>query len=404
VDPDELALAGAARQAELVRSGAVEPREVVAACLRRIERLDGELNAFREVFWERALAEAGDVARDGPLAGVPIAMKAETDADGVLAGRVRAAGGVIIGTTQLPELAAWPFTESSAWGITRNPLDPAITPGGSSGGSAAAVAAGMCGAAVGSDGGGSIRIPAACCGIVGLKPTRGAVPGHEAWDGLSVAGPIGRTVLDTALLGDALAGTTAWADAARGAPPAPLRIAWSLRGAPPARVRAYGIEIAVRSTAERLRALGHAVEERDPDYGPLGAAYTPRYLAGVSATARVRPPVEPRTRTLARLGTAVTPWLPAARRLSDHCAARIATLFEAFDVLVLPVIAGPPPRAGRWTGRGALRTLAGVAAAWPPFTFAFNLTGQPAIAIPGPVQLVGRHGDEATLVALAAQL
>src|SRR6185503_1522306 len=227
---DELAFAGAVRQAELVRGGEVSAREVVAACLARIERFDGELRAFREVFAEEALAEAERVG-DGPLAGVPVALKAEVDEGGEFERRVRAAGAIVIGTTNLPELAAWPFTETERWGISRNPWDPGRTPGGSSGGSAAAVAAGMCGAALGSDGGGSIRIPAAACGIFGLKPSRGRFPFGESWGGLTALGPLARCVADAALLYDAAAGTSLLAAARRA--PRRLRVAWSVAGAYP---------------------------------------------------------------------------------------------------------------------------------------------------------------------------
>src|SRR5215203_5415340 len=189
----DLAFAGLARQAQLVRDREVSARELVELSLSRIERFDPELNAFGAVYAERALAEA-DNPRPGPLSGVPIAVKDEMDiggevtsrgtgafserapADSEVVRRLRAAGAIVVGKTTMPELGLWPFTESITWGVTRNPWDTDRTPGGSSGGSAAAVAAGIVPAAVAADGAGSIRIPAACCGLFGLKPHTGRVP------------------------------------------------------------------------------------------------------------------------------------------------------------------------------------------------------------------------------------
>src|SRR2546421_1208025 len=237
---EDLAFAGPRALAELVRTRQVRPRELVELCLRRIEALNPRLNAFRTTMAEEALA-AADGVREGPLGGVPIAIKDEMDiagqtamrgarsyrpptsGDGEIVRRLRAAGAIPIGITNVPELMIFPWTASAANGVTRNPWDPARTPGGSSGGSAAAVASGMVPCATGSDGGGSIRIPAACCGLVGMKPTRGRVstqPSYEAWLGLSVYGALARTVKDSALLLDVMQGALA-ADADR--VPAPAR-------------------------------------------------------------------------------------------------------------------------------------------------------------------------------------
>src|SRR4051794_40825950 len=198
MDATELAFSGAAQQARLIASGEVSAREVVEGALRRIERLDPTLNAFRVVLGERALAEAqqADARRrageERPLLGVPVAIKDDTDVAGVptargtaasdltprdrdaeVVRRLRAAGAVVVGKTNVPELMMWPFSESVSFGAARNPWSPDRTPGGSSGGSAAAVAAGLCGVALGTDGAGSIRIPAAFFGGFGLKPPRG---------------------------------------------------------------------------------------------------------------------------------------------------------------------------------------------------------------------------------------
>src|SRR5919201_306843 len=233
MERDELAFADVARQAELVRAGEVSSRELVELFLGRIERLDPELNAFRRVMGERALVDAQQAdARRGagderPLLGVPIAVKDVEDVtgevtrfgtdaftrpaaqDSELVRRLRAAGAVVIGKTNTPELAIMGDTEGPAFGITRNPWNTERSPGGSSGGTAAAVAAGLCAAGTASDGAGSIRIPASNCGLFGLKPQRGRVslmPDAEHWNGLSVIGFETRTVADTALLLDAAAG------------------------------------------------------------------------------------------------------------------------------------------------------------------------------------------------------
>src|SRR5437660_3480904 len=245
MDPTELAFAGLARQVEMVRAREVSPLELVELYLERIERIDPKLDAFRVVLGERALAEARQAegrvgaGEDRPLLGVPVAVKDNLDLAGEFTGdgsaahrgpvdrdseqvrRLREAGAIIIGKTNLPELAIFPWTESEAFGKTRNPWNTDRSAGGSSGGSAAAVAAGLAAAGSASDGGGSIRIPAACCGLVGLKTQRGRVslmPDPEHWHGLSVAGSVTRTVLDTALWLDAVSGP-APGDVDRAEPP-----------------------------------------------------------------------------------------------------------------------------------------------------------------------------------------
>src|SRR5919107_1400781 len=258
MEHDELAFAGAARQAEMIRRGEVSSRELVELYLARIERIDRELNAFRLVTSERALADAAqaDARRgagdDRPLLGVPIAVKDTEDLGGEpttwgtaahggpaqrdndFVARLRAAGAVILGKTNLPELAIMGTTEGPAFGVTRNPWNTDRTPGGSSGGSAAAVAAGLCAAATGSDGAGSIRIPASACGLVGLKPQRDRIslaPLDGHWFGLSVLGFLTRTVADAALMLDVAASNPPEllyaTSAAR--PPERLRIGMSLK-------------------------------------------------------------------------------------------------------------------------------------------------------------------------------
>jgi amidase len=437
----DLAFAGVARQAALVRAGEVSPRELTETALERIGRLDPQLNAFRAVFAERALAEAdqaGGRARAGdarPLLGVPIAIKDDQAVAGTpivwgsnahdgpqpedsdLVRRLRAAGAIVIGITRTPELTIWPFTESAAGGITRNPWDPQRTPGGSSGGSAAAVAAGLVGAATASDGGGSIRIPAACCGLFGLKPQRGRVslaPREEAWHGLSVPGFVTRSVADSALLYEVVTGEPFVAAAQRD--PGRLRIALSTAVPKPLIARlGRDQRQAAHDTAELLRALGHEVVERDPDYGMAASGFIARYLAGIhdDARAMAHPErLERRTRGMARMGAAVRPLLGRARAAEATDAARINAIFDDVDVVLGPGTATAPLPVGRYEGRGALWTFNGVAG-FVPFQAVWNHLGNPAASVPAgldadglplSVQIAGRPGDEATLLALAAQL
>ena len=261
MEPADLAYAGIARQAEMIRDGEVSSVELVGVYLERIARLNPVLNAFRSVLEERVRLEAeqADARRAGgdhrPLLGVPIAVKDDIDLageptrwgtnandrpveqDAEVVRRLREAGAVIIGKTNVPELTIWPFTETATWGATRNPWDLQRTPGGSSGGSGAAVAAGLVGAALGSDGAGSIRIPAAWCGLFGLKPQRGRVsvaPRSRAWYGLSVNGVLARRVADTALFHDVASGTT---DVDEDRAPAPEGTFSEAASRPPGRLR-----------------------------------------------------------------------------------------------------------------------------------------------------------------------
>ena len=445
MDSDELAFAGVARQADMIRRGDVSSRELVELYLTRIERLQPELNAFRVVMAERALADAQQAdARRGagderPLLGVPIAVKDTEDVAGEVTAwgtaaqggparrdndfvaRLRTAGTVILGKTNLPELAIMGSTEGPAFGITRNPWNADRTPGGSSGGSGAAVAAGMCAAATGSDGVGSIRIPASCCGLVGLKPQRDRValaPLDEHWYGLTVTGFLTREVADTALLLDVGAQRTParpYAQAARD-DPGRLRIAVSCKAPlPPARASAE-VRRSIDQLAGALRALGHDVVERDPDYGRAADGVIVRMLSGIAQdAARIARPerLQRRTRGFARVGRLVpSALLERARRDEARHTARINELFRDHDVLLTPVSVRPPVEAAAWEGLGAARTLLGMANVYP-YTGVWNMTGQPAISIPAapsgdglPIgaQLVGPPDGEARLLALAAQL
>ena len=450
---EEIAFAGAAKQARMVRAGEASPSELVRLCLDRIARLDPQLNAFRVVFAERALLEAEQAeARlkggdERPLLGVPVAIKDEVDvvgdvttygtdgftdpaaADSEAVRKLREAGAIVVGKTLLPELAICGFTESATWGVTRNPWDPQRTPGGSSGGSAAAVAAGLVPIALASDGAGSIRIPAASCGLFGLKPQRGRVsvaPDAERWNGMSAFGCVSRSVLDTALWLDVSRDDGAAAPSAperpfvesAATPPGRLRVAWST-GAPRAvaPVKVDGIaKGAVAETAELLGSLGHEVEQRDPEWGGIGNNSVPRYLRGIAEDfAKVARPerLERRTRAMARLGRSMpAKAFEAARRAEAADAARVNGIFERHDVLMTPVMGGTALPVRRWEGRGALWTLLGMSRFYP-YCIPWNHLGNPAMSVPAgfsaegmplAVQIVGRPGDEATLLSLAAQL
>ena len=444
MDAPDLVFAGLARQAQLIRDGEVSPRELVEAVLDRIAALDPQLNAFRIVLADRALAEAAQAegrrgaGGDRPLLGVPIAIKDDIDvagtttawgtaahgpeqaADAEVVRRLREAGAIVIGKTNVPEMTIWPFTESTTFGATRNPWDTARTTGGSSGGTAAAVASGMVGGGMGSDGGGSIRIPAAWCGLFGLKPGRGVVPlaPHEdAWQGLSVNGVLTRGVADTALFLDAVAGG---GFSAALTPPAPLTIALSYRrlpGAAPWPKLDPEIREATEQTAAALRALGHRVVEREPDYG-AGAFghFLVRYTRGIKDDVDVLPHperLEKRTLGMRRMG-ALWPAgrVAGIRRNEAKLRDRIWNSLGGADVLMTPTVSTLPPRVGRWEGQGALRTLNGIAGR-VPYNAIFNATGQPAAAVPSgfsasgmplSVQLVAPLGGERLLLALAAQL
>jgi amidase len=437
----ELAFAGVAKQAELVRTGAVTPRELVETSLARIAELDPQINSFRAVFSEQALAEADraagriGAAEDLPLLGVPIAVKDDTPfggesrvcgshahgapepEDAAIVARLRAAGAIVVGITRTPELAAWPFTETVHGGITRNPWDPQRTPGGSSGGPGAAVAAALVPASTASDGAGSIRIPAACCGLFGLKTTRGLVPTapyDEVFGGLSVFGVLTRGVADAALLYEVLTGEP-FVQAAQTDPPR-LRIALSQRipAGSTARLNAEWRE-AAEATAELLRSLGHEVVEREPPIGPVGLNVVARYLDGIAQeVAALEHPerLERRTRGLGRMGKAVARPAARARRNESKDAARVNAIFEDIDVVLGPTLARGPLPIGRYEGRGASYTLNG-ALRWVPFNGVWNHLGNPAAAVPAgfdrdglplSVQLVGAHGSDATLFSLAHEL
>ena len=446
MDAADLAFAGAVRQAELIRAREVSSRELTELYLERIHRLDPQLNAYRVVLDERALAEADQAdarAKAGdkrPLLGVPIAIKDDMDvageatafgsdahggpvaADAEVVRRLRSAGAVILGKTHVPELTVTPWTESPTYGATRNPWDLHRTPGGSSGGTGAAVAAGLCGAAIGSDGAGSIRIPAACCGLFGLKPQNGRVPTApvvEPWHGMSTWGALTRGVADSALIYDAIKdGGPSFAEAAA-RQPGRLRIAVSLKTPPLTGVQADAEQLSgVSAVAEALRALGHEVIEREIDYPLTWAATCSRATCAASPTrrARCRTPSAcraARTATGGRVRRSRTRCssAPSGRRptTSGRSAAPSTRRRRRADADVHP----PPAARRRVRGAPGAVDVPRAPCASCPSAGPYNHTGQPAASVPAawtadgfPVgaQLVAPRDGEPLLLSLAAQL
>jgi amidase len=425
----------AAGTAAAVRAGRLTARAAVAAALARIDAADGRLGAYQVVRREAALREADEVDarpdRAGlPLAGVPVAVKdnvpvagepmrvgstgspaAPRERDHEVVRRLRAAGAVVVGITRVPELCVFGTTDS-AYGVTRNPWDLALTPGGSSGGAAAAVAAGTVPVAHGNDGMGSIRIPAACCGLVGIKPGSGVVPadlGDGSWFGMAENGPLATTVADCALALSVLAGRPALAAVAD---PAALRVAWSpvvpMAGVP---LDPHWRDATVR-TAALLAAAGHAVDRADPPYGrSIVVPEVLRWTAGTELDARLladRSRLAPRTARHAAVGRLALR-LPLG---AGGWPARAARFFDRWDVLVTPALARTPVAAAAWAGRGWLANVWSNSR-YAPFAAPWNLAGWPAMSVPAgldprgrplAVQLVAPPGGEARLLALAGQL
>ena len=458
---DELGFVDATTQAEMVRNGEVTAAELVEAAIERVERLNPALNAVITPMYDEAREAASRPIPDGPFSGVPFLVKdflAEyagvrftessnfigdfvPDEDAELVKRWKRAGLIAIGKTNLPEMAIGATTEPVRFGPTRNPWDTTRTPGGSSGGAGAAVASGMVAMAHGNDAGGSIRIPAACCGVFGLKPTRGRNPlGPHFGDmlsGLVAEHALTRSVRDSAALLDATAGPSVgdpyWAPPQRrpyveevSADPGKLRVAFSkstLLGNP---LHPDCVD-AVVDSASLCESLGHEVVEAKPsvDWETLWTTFTAVMATGFGWA------VADWTRRLGRepregdLEPFVADFAERGRRVSGpqyllhiqeiHRLSRgIAEFFESFDVWLTPTLGEPPVTLGTLVYDGGdpiahRRRTAGFA----PFTFVGNVTGQPGMSVPLswsgeglPVgsHFLGRFGDEATLFRLAAQL
>ena len=460
--PDsDLMFEGAVELAGMVRAGEVSARELTEISLERIEALNPQLNAFVQVDAEGALA-AADRVRPGderPFAGVPVAIKNNRPAKGLrltygcslmaehvadydhnVTRRLRDAGFVIVGTTTLPEYGILPTTEARLFGPTRNPWDLSVTPGGSSGGAAAAVAAGMVPVAHGNDGGGSVRIPAACCGLVGLKPSRGRISAApELGDSsLGIDGMLTRTVADTAAILDVLAGyepgDATWAPppsesfaAAAERGPGRLRIAASTTS-PQAQAAVDPVcAAAVSESAELLRSLGHEVLEVEPPWqqdglGELfGAVFASQISLSIAYSARVagRMPVaqdmEPMSWAIFSMVSKMSAIEVLAANVQLQAFARRLVAFLApYDALLTPSLAQRPLPIGTLdTAAPDPMATFSQSGLFTPFTPVVNATGQPAISLPlyqgqdglplG-VQLIGRPAGEEALLSLAAQV
>jgi amidase len=430
---------GAAEIAAAVRAGEFTAHQAVERALTRIDERDPRLNAYQVVRAAASLREADEIdarpdRRALPLAGVPVAIKdnlpvagepmragsAATDPapqprDHEVVRRLRAAGAVVVGTTRLPELGVYGTTDST-FGITRNPWDTSRTPGGSSGGSAAAVASGTVPIAHANDGMGSIRIPAACCGLVGIKPGAGVVPAginNGDWFGLAENGPLATTVQDAALMLSVLAGDPALAE---------LGVPGRLRVAVSTKVPFVGTTLdkhwaaAAHETADLLRAAGHDVTPADPPYGQvLPLSEIARWTAGTELDARGvrdRTALAVRTRRHAAVGRALLAAGFPRENGRARWQRRAAGFFADRDLLLTPTLAQPPIAAKDWAGRGWLANMWSNAR-YAPFAAPWNLAGWPAISVPAgldprglplAVQLVGKPGSEAVLLAVAGQL
>ncbi len=461
---DDLMFRGAVELAAMVRSGEVSSRELVELSLQRIEELNPALNAFVEIDAERALSTAEQIGPgdERPFAGVPVAVKNNRpvaglrltygcglmegyvcDYDHNVTRRLRAAGFVIVGTTTLPEYGILPVSEARIFGPTRNPWDLERTPGGSSGGAAAAVAAGMVPVAHGNDGGGSIRIPAACCGLVGLKPSRGRISlAPELGDSsLGIDGMLTRDVRDTAAILDVLAGyepgDATWAppparpfaQAAAG-DPGRMRIAFSKQTPSPAAeldpICARGAEEA----AELLRSLGHEVVEVDPPWRAdglselFGLVFSSQIALSIGYSANVsgkgvdgvsEQDMEPMSwaifSMIRKLGTLEQQ--SAVVRLQAF-ARRLVAWLAQYDALLTPALAERPLPLGTLdtAAENPMETFTR-SGLFTPYTPVFNATGQPGISLPLyqgedglplAVQIVGAPASEERLLALAGQL
>lgn len=451
---DEIADLSALELAERIRRHELSPVEVTTAYLERIERIDPRLGAYVLVTAELALARAAEqeqtlVATPAellpPLFGVPISIKDLTPTAGVRttfgspamvdfipdftaghASRLERAGTNMLGKTNTPEFGLNATTEDSPFPPTRNPWNLEHSAGGSSGGAGAALAARLCPLAQGSDGGGSVRIPAAACGVVGLKPSRGRVSsgpyGGEGWGGLATSGPMARTVADVATMLDAMAGPSPGDPytialpalpfaSAVASPPGPLRIGWIARH-PEAPVDPE-VATAVERVADGLADAGHQVEQSSPELCGLWGLFLKIVQAHVAADELIDvDQLGSHARAVHEAGRLVSLGEYIRAKDAMHCRAReIAVWFEQYDVLLCPTLTRTPPPLGELTGAGP--ELWDKLQSYIAFTFWVNMTGQPAMSLPLAwstsglpigVQIVGRQLEEATLLGLAHQL
>lgn len=446
----DLAFTPALELAQLIRRREISPLELVEIYLNRIQQLNPQLGSYFTVTADLAIADATTktelltTAAELPaFFGVPISIKDLNAVAGVLCTygspalldnipefddgvvtRIKQAGFIILGKTATSELGSFPYTEPTGFPPARNPWNLEYTPGGSSGGAAAAVAAGLCAIAQGSDGGGSIRGPAACCGLVGIKPARGRIskaPVGDRLAGLGVNGPIARTVADAAAMLDSISGYITgdpyWLPdpepsflTAAQTPPKSLRIAFAT-GIPPLGAADANCQQAVLHTVKLLAELGHQVEEKSLDFSALVEPFQIVWQSGIAAAGIPPEVLQPVNRwLLSRVGT-VGEYIQAVYKM-QIVARQIVAFFDTVDVLILPVYLHSPIRVGEWANlspEDTFQQIVNWVAPCPPA----NATGQPAIALPVgfdsnglpmSVQLIGKPAAEATIISLAAQL
>lgn len=456
MNPTDLAFASALEQAQLIRSKQLSPLELTQLYVDRIQQLNPQLGSFFTVTAEQALADAKaktehmvgvDPSTLPPFFGIPTSVKDLNALAGVrftngskmllnnvaayddaVVTRMKHAGFVILGKTATSEVGSLPYTEPEEFPPARNPWNLAYTAGGSSGGAAAAVATGLSSVAQGSDGAGSIRGPAFCCGVVGIKPSRGRVsfaPIGDALSGIATNGPLARTVSDAAALLDVMSGyetgdpywlldpnpsfTTIALNAAQEGVRS-LRIAFSTSIAPVGEAD-VSCKQAVLDTAKRLEELGHTLEAGCPDCTDLVEPFKLVWRTGVSASGLPPEALEPFNRWLLEQHDSSGDYQRAVWAM-QITARRLVAFFEQYNALLLPTYLHPAIRVGEWANLSPAETLENIIQWIAPCPLA-NATGLPAIAIPtgfSPeglpigVQLVGRPADEATIIALAAQL
>lgn len=446
---------GLIAQAEALSTGSVGSAELVDEALAAIQASQNSLNCFRHLRAKAAREEAAEADRrlaageQLALLGVPIAMKDEMDIEGLpttfgtachaepatadceMVRRLKAAGAIIVGKTHSSELGQWPLTGGPELGHVHNPWKQDYTPGGSSGGSSAAVAAGLVPAAMGSDGAGSVRIPAAWTNLVGIKPQRGRIPTSpesEMFNGLTVLGPLARTVADAALLFDTVAGNyhddihqppECTVSDTVGRDPGQLRIGLSFDipfTATPTRLDSE-VRAAVENIAQSLTDLGHEVVLDEPAYELLlGGSFLPRSLSALDDWQQRFPDperLEKRTRDNARMGRRLSGLpLKAARRAEKGLHKRVGRVFERVDVVLAPTTATPPPPVDAIDGLSEWQTSKAITAACP-YTWPWNVLGWPSVNVPAGfsadelplgAQLMGPANSEPLLVSLAAQL
>ncbi len=452
----DLAFTSALDQAELVRRRDISPLELTQMYLERIATLNPSLGSYFTVTAEAAIADATtkteaitrlDADQLPPFFGVPMSIKDLSSVNGVrctygtyalkdnvatyddaVVTRCKEAGFVLLGKTATPEMGSWPYTEPPGFAPARNPWNLDYTPGGSSGGAAAAIAAGLCAIAQGSDGGGSIRGPASCCGLVGIKPARGRVsyaPIGDCLNGIATYGPLARTVADAAALLDVLSGYVVgdpyWLPdpepsfldmAKQGATQGtrPLRIAYSTTIHPIGEAEP-DCQKAVQHTVQQLQSLGHTLEPACPDLSDLSEPFQVVWRTGISSCGLPPEALSPNNRWLMEREDSSGTYQRAVWKIQG-IARRIVAFFQHYDALLLPVFLKPTIRVGEWANLSPEEHLQKVIEWIAPCPMA-NTSGQPAIAIPAGrdqndlpvgVQLIGRPADEATLIALAAQL